>query len=194
MHDPTRVAETHWLRPPMVSAPSPDDINKTAIYAISPAFLQSHAGVFRRTPIFQIWAHVVGELPPINNISRLLESDLAPTLTTLNDAVACFRGVKRPYDDEPNGDSVLIYVLNPAASIEYEVDMACVAKAVKVPANTALTVQVKPRKSLQISANNVDGIVTRLEFVSCGGGDNQIILPKRHADRYGELLWMRDPR
>jgi hypothetical protein len=193
MHEPVSPAERHWLRPPLVPAPAAQDFDKPAIYEISPSFLQSHAGIFRRTPIFQVWTHLVGELPPINNVSRLAKGALVPTLTTLDDSVACFEGVNRPYCEEANGESVLVYILRPEVSIAYEPDMACLAKAVRVPAKTVLTVQVQPRKTLQTAADNVDGIVTRLEFVSCGEEDG-LILPQRHSDRYGKLLWKRNPK
>jgi hypothetical protein len=188
-------SERHWLRPPTISAPDPYDREKTVQYEISKQFIECNAAVFRRSPVFQVWAHIVGELPPINNISRLNRNDVRPTLTTLADSVACFRGVKRPYDDEKDGNSVLVYVLNPTVTIDYEPDMVCLAKAVTVPLNTALTVQVKPTKSLQNVSSTLDvvgltqssGTVTRLEFVS-GNGETPI-LPYQHADRYLERLW-----
>jgi hypothetical protein len=179
---------THWLKPPVVKAPDPFGYQSSVLLSISPHFIERSAGVYRRTAIFQTWTHVVGTLPPINNIGRLAASPHAPTLTTLADSVACFRGVNRPYDDEKNGESVIIYVLNPSVSIEYEVDMACVARGVKVPADTALTVQVKPGKSLQIDGHDIFGMVTRLEFVSGDGGNP--ILPKGHSTRYLQRLWL----
>lgn len=177
----------HWLSPPNIVAPSPDDQSKRILLGISQEFVDRNAAVFRRTPVYQIWTHLVGELPPINNVSRLMDGDLPPTITTLNESVACFRGVNRPYDDEENGDSVLVYVLNPSVTVAYLGDLACMARAVKVPANTALTVQVRLRKSLQTAGDNIHGTVTRLEFVAGSGG--QIILPAEHSERYAKLLW-----
>ena len=89
---------------------------------------------------------MVGDLPPINNIARVNRGNDVPTLMTLEESVACFRGVNRPYDDEAKGESVLVYVLNPVVTLEYIWDLVCIAKSVRVPSNTCLTVQVKPLK------------------------------------------------
>jgi hypothetical protein len=112
---------------------------------------------------------------------------MRPTVSTLNDSVACFRGVKRPCDGEKNGDSVLVYVLNPKVSVAYEPNMACLAKAVRLAANVVATVQVKLTRPLQNGGKNVCGIVTRIEFVLGDGGDP--LLPERHPERYSERLW-----
>lgn len=191
----------YWLRPPCVNAPDPEDRTKTVTYEVSELFTYTLAAASRLSPIFQMWAHVVGELPPINNVSRLARGEVIPTLTTLADSVACFRGVKRPYDDEEDGNSVLVYVLNPAVTLDRDISLVCLAKAVKVPLDTCLTVQVKPKKPLlsaESSLNNavtqaagtedkIHGVVTRLEFVS-GNGESPI-LPKRHEGRYHLKLW-----
>lgn len=158
----------------------------------------------RISPIFWIWAHVVGELPPINNISRFHQVEVVPSLTTLEESIACFQGVQRPYDDEEHGETVLIYVLNPSVSIDRDVNLVCPAKAVKVPSNTCLTVQVKPTNALHSSqialdsgsvmrsirpedAEIIHGVVTRLEFIS-GAGDRPV-LPKKYEERYHRRLW-----
>jgi hypothetical protein len=100
--------------------------------------------------------------------------------------------VKRPYDDEPAGESILVYVLNPEVTLEYVWDLVCVAKSVRVPSNTCLTVQVKPLKTpLRRENRDVEGVVTRLEFVSGDGGEPT--LPKRFEDRYIEQLWRTSP-
>lgn len=91
------TGQKHWLKPPLVTAPHPDDKTKTATYAISEHFTYCNAAVSRLSPIFQV--------------ARLGRGVVIPTLTTLADSVACFRGVKRPYDDEENGESVVVYVL-----------------------------------------------------------------------------------
>jgi hypothetical protein len=182
------LTTVHWLKPPPATAPDPFDRKKSVLLGISSHFVERSTGVFRRTSIYQIWTHTLAKLPPINNISRLGASPNKPTLTTLADSVACFSGVNRPYDDEPNGESVVVYVLNPAVSIEYEVDMACLARGVTVPADTALTVQVKPTNSLQIDGQDIFGLVTRLEFVSGDGG--RPVLPKGHSTRYLKRLWL----
>ncbi len=137
------IIEQEWLRPPDVSAPAPDNRQNQVKYWISDRWIRDCFSNFRRTPIFQTWAHVVGQLPPINNISKLADANPTPSLTTLNDAFACFRGLERPHDEELDGGSVVVYVLRPSISIDYESDMVCQAKARIIQPNLVLTVQVR---------------------------------------------------
>jgi hypothetical protein len=173
----------HWLKPPLVNAPSAKDCASTVIYKISEEFFEKNAYIYRRTPIFQIWTHVIGELPPINNVSSILKTGISPTISTLKDSIACFKGVKRPYDGEIDGCSILVYILNPRVSISYEPSMVCLAKAVRVPTNLAATVQVRLTDALQNGDKNVCGIVTRIEFVA--GDKGTPLLPEGHQER----LW-----
>jgi len=160
MHDPNRLAESFiGSRPPLVPSPSPEDPTKTSIFGVSPSFLHSHAGLscveLRSSKCGPTsWENCLR----LTIVSRLTESGLAPSLTTLNDSVACFRGVKRPYDEEDDGRSILIYVLEPEASIVFEPDMASVGEDCQSSGQYGADRTVKPTKSLQISATNVDGI------------------------------------
>lgn len=197
------TSNRHWLELPIVQAPSPDDRDKLINFAVSDDYVDTLVGASRLTPIFQLWTHTVGELPPINNVSRLRQGAVIPTLTTLEQSVACFRGVKRPYDDEQNGESVLVYVLNPMVTVARDVSLVCLAKAVIVPSNSCLTVQVKPTAALQVQsaplnsdvtrsfgsvdAEIIHGVITRVEFVP-GDGETPI-LPTKHEGRYQERLW-----
>jgi hypothetical protein len=177
----------HWLKFPQISAPDPENRNKLVSYRISENWVECNAAALRRTPIFQAWAHVVGQLPPINNIDKLEETTFTPTLTTLVDSIACFRGVKRPYDEQANGESIVVYVLNPEITIQYRPDMACVAEAVEVPRKSTLTVQVKPRNSLLSEDSIVAGEITRVEFLFAEGLVSR--LPSDYRDRYIDRLW-----
>lgn len=176
----------HWLDFPLVTAPGAAR-KETCKFAISPTFITKLSGNRRCTPIFQLWAHVIGELPPINNIGKVASASPTPTLSTLHSAVACYRGLKRPHDKESDGCSVLIYVLNPTVSIKFLPDMACLATPVNVPKNTVLTVQVRPDFTLQSSNVDINGVVTRLEFVSSANAEPT--LPEGVDERYAELLW-----
>ena len=138
-----------WLEIPHVEAASPLDPAEIISLAVSPIFVDLYSAIMRRSPIFQAWCHLAGSLPPINNISKVANSQPSPTTCTLKDALACFQGVNRPYVDEPTGDSVFVYVLTPRVSIIYEPSMVCVAKAVRVPKHSVLTVQATlTRKAL----------------------------------------------
>jgi hypothetical protein len=180
-----------WLTLPDIFAPSGASRRVVHQYRVSPEFVARSASISRNTPIMQIWAHIVGKLPPINNISRLAGATPTPTLTTLANSVGCFQGLKRPHDDEHDGDSVLIYILNPLVTIAYHADMVCLAKAVTVPKNTVLTVQVRPQHPLLAAESQLNGVITRLEFVSSDALDPT--MPVDHGTRYARLLW-RDMR
>jgi hypothetical protein len=119
---------THWTTPPDVTGPSPHDPNRQMKFGISRSFLVRLAEKNQLSDIWQIWAHVVGELPPINNIRRVMSAQDAPTILTLNDATACFEGAMRPYDGERDGASVLFYVLKPKTTLISSVDMVCRAQ------------------------------------------------------------------
>jgi hypothetical protein len=64
---------THWLKPPLVESPSPLDRNSIIKFRISEEYFEKNIFIRRRTPILQLWAHVIGVPPPINNISRILQ-------------------------------------------------------------------------------------------------------------------------
>jgi len=178
-----------WFDPPHVPAPAHDDPDRSVTYAISPVYIERNAAVVRRTPVFQVWTHLVGALPPIPGIQTLARRRVTPTLTTLHDAVACFRGLARPLNGERRGESTLIYVLNPAVSIAYEPAMTCVARAVTVPPNTVLTVQVQPIETLPVDSHMVSGTVTRLEYVFSDSAESA--LPDSYQTRYLEKMWQR---
>ncbi|TCA53734.1 hypothetical protein [Rhizobium leguminosarum] len=155
--------------------------------AFSNDIISSYTKFNRRTPLFQAWCHVLGKLPPINNIGKFERGDPKPTLTTLHNSVACFGGLKRPHDDEEDGRSVLIYVLDVKYSLEYYPDMACLARIVEVPANSVFTVQVRPSNPLQSEVEGVNGMVTRIEPVF--NSPEHPTLPAGFDSRYLERFW-----
>jgi hypothetical protein len=178
---------TNWLAFPTVMAPNPKRGETNLTLVVSETFIQRNSSNNRNTPILQLWAHVIGQLPPINNISKVAGSSITPTLLTLNDATACFGGINRPHDDEENGHSVLVYVLNPKVSIQFEPSMTCQARSVVVPPKSVLTVQVRPAFSGQAVDQGVNGIVTRLEFVV--NDEKEPLLPKGFQVRYDKMFW-----
>jgi hypothetical protein len=137
--------------------------------------------------MFQLWAHLVSVVPPINNISILEKGPLKPDLTTLKNSVACFRGVKRPYDDEAHGESVIIYVLNVGVTLGFDPTSPCMAKSVKLSTDALLTIQVKRTGPLREGDIDIVGIVTRIERVI--GEGSAPCLPYGYEERYGERLW-----
>ncbi|MGZ7868237.1 hypothetical protein ACXR8U_21595 [Methylobacterium radiotolerans] len=185
----TAGSTPHWRSPPVVEAPCPEDRARTLRFGIS-ADLTGHGRAnWRQTPLFMAWAHLVGQLPPINNASYALRNGLTPTFTTLKDAKACFRGLKRPHNNEDDGSSVLVYVLKLAATLQYDTKgaMVCPMSVLLMPSAAVLTVQVRLAASLQEPVNGIDGIVTRIEPVA--GEKPEHALPVGHADRYAHRCW-----
>ena len=188
-----------WLKLPDVKAPGLDR-KATVTYRISPEFVQKNTNINRATPVMQLWAHVVGQLPPINNIGRLATGKPVPTTTTLHQSVALFQGLNRPHDDEKDGDSVLVYVVNPAVTIAYQTDMVCVARAVPLPKNTVLTVQVRLKHPLLQEDSQLDGVITRLEFVSSdpldshGAGRSWNSIREAHLAGYETMTQLDTPQ
>ena len=154
---------------------------------VSQEFINTHMEIRRLTPLYQFHAHVLGRLPQINLISKLENSALVPDLTTLNDSTALFEGIKRPHDDEDNGDSVLIYVLRPTISIEWAATMSVMAQAIVPPQNSVLTVLVRTNLDLQDDAGPIHGCVTRVEWVK-SSPDSQF-LPNNSDQRYETKHW-----
>jgi hypothetical protein len=179
--------EGHWSNPPIVEAPCHSDRSKPVRYGISDDLTGVRTRNFRHTPLFMVWAHLIGELPPINAIGKLADSEITPTLCTLADATACFQGVQRPHSREPNGDNVLTYVLKPKVTIEFASDMACLARAVSPSVAFALTVQVVLAQTLHDEIKGVTGLITRIEAVACDLGDPT--LPVEYQDRYRMRCW-----
>ena len=157
-------------------------------FIISQEFLDTHFKVNRLTPIFQTSAHLFARLPEINLIGRVSGGQPAVHLTTLDDAYACFEGIQRPHDDEDNGDSVLVYVLRPLVTIERVVSMTCQAGPLVPPPDCVLTVLVRTNLGLQDAEGNIDGVVTRLEWVLADGKDKT--LPKNAESRYKVAHWI----
>ena len=176
----------NWKTFETIDAPAADQ-NKRIRLSVSQEFVDKHLEANRLTPIFQVSSHIYGRLPDINLISQVQNADPTTHLTTLDDAIACFEGIERPHDDELNGDTVLIYVLRPSASIQRQAGMGCQA-AVVVPAkSTVLTVLVRTNLALQDDGGDINGCITRIEWVFAGDDG----LPKSHEKRYTTLRWIK---
>ena len=184
---PMATLPKHWLSFPNVDAPSAEDRNKKVRYTVSEDFVQRNFEMGRCSLIFQLWTHVVGELPPIGDLNRLGSRLLAPAITTLGDCVACFRGVRPRYYDEEEGDSLLVYVLNPATTVVYERTLAYTIAGANVPSDACLTVHVRPVRFLQNNDEAVRGVITRLEFIHGEGA--KPLLPKGYSTRYSREHW-----
>lgn len=176
----------NWREPPLVSARSWEDNSRIVQFAVSDDVTGRGRTNWRSTPLYQLWTHLLGQLPPINNASVAQGDGVNITFSNLQDATSCFMGVERPYIDRDNGENVLTYVLAVTGSVEHHPRMAAPIRAIAVPDGLCLTVQVCLTHPLQKDDTGVCGSITRIEFVRSESGTN---LPIEHSDRYGTRCW-----
>ena len=183
------MAETQldWRNPPNITAPSPDKGGAEIYLEVSNDILSPARNNFRKTPLFQVWTHLLGCPPPIPNVSILEHDDLQPTYQTLHDASSCFKGIKRPINNQENGAEVITYVLNPENTVECVPRMGASIRAQKTAPRYLLTVQIVLNGSLQLEGKDIEGRVTRIEIVKVDSVNDR--LPIGHENRYGSRLW-----
>jgi hypothetical protein len=174
--------------PPLVFAPSPADPAVKVSLEISPKTLKKLIDAHLRVALFQGWAHVVGELPPVPNWHKMVAEHPHRRLGSLKDAHACFRGVHRPYGPENDGETVFVYVIATPDTVGWVSSLACVADIIPAPEGTLMTVQVRGASALQPNHGGVWGTITKWEFVRAD--PEQPLLPNDFANRYGEQLWL----
>jgi hypothetical protein len=176
-----------WRNPPLVTASSHEDKIKKVQYSISADLTGTKRLNWKRTPLYWVWVHLLGKLPPFTNAGIIQRDGVSPTFSTLLDATACFQGVERPHNTEDNGNSVLVYVLKPSATVEYAVRMGAPIRAIELPTTHVLTVQVCLTTSLHTDGSAISGIVTRFEPVVA---DTDLpMLPEQHKERYRIRHW-----
>ncbi len=176
------------FQPPLVIAPSPDDRATQVMLEISPKTLKKILDSHLRVSLFQAWGHLVGELPPVPNVKKLTAEHPNRRIVSIRDAHACFRGVRRPYGGADYGQDVYVYVISTPDTICWRSSLACVADINPAPEGTLMTVQVRAASALQPTDPGVWGTITKWEFV--GASPEQPHLPRDHAERYDERLWL----
>jgi hypothetical protein len=186
---PSLKPDYDLFQPPHVVAPSPAGDGSMVELEISDGTLEKIIRAQLRVPLFQCWAHLVGEIPPVNNGFKLLVDNPGCEPAALRDACACFKGVRRPYGNEDYGDDVFVYVISTRYTVTWRPDMACVAEIVEAPEGTVMTVQVRPASALQPQDSSVWGVITKWEFV--GASTEHPDLPDYFDERYNERLWPR---
>lgn len=184
---PAVIDKFPWADFPLLDAPSPTERAPIKLQ-LSRAFIIGNLRKNLRTPIYQCWAHLVGVVPPVPNIGFLKERGSLPSLTTLNDAHACFRGVSRPHGSELDGGRVFTYVLKVPLTVRFDDTPPVSVPAVqRLDDDIVLAVYVEAVEGLQINGESVWGAVLRIELVETDGGGQA--LPVDHESRYDERLW-----
>jgi len=176
-----------WIDLPDVLCPSPWDRTKFEMVHVSDEAIHRYYRARRPEPIYAAWAHLVGGLPPINNVGSVAVGEPKVTLCTLKDAHACFQGVERPCGIEEDGKSVYAFILKVDTTLAYHPSMVCVATARVAPPNTVLAVLVRFNDPLHGESVEVDRTILRWEFVKAD--KSEPLLPKDYKTRYAKKMW-----
>lgn len=184
---PRLIEQYPWARLPTVVAPSPENRSETITLEVSKPFILGNLHKRFRTPMLQTWFHLTGVWPPVPNLMALPEGECQPG--TLLDAVACFRGIKRPCLDEDDGDSVLVYILKPESTLVFDDRPPLPHPVIKMlDKDLLLAAYVRlAERSIAAAGGKVSGCVTKLETLEAGPGEPG--LPLDHFERYEKRVW-----
>jgi hypothetical protein len=167
-----------WLKfSETILAPSPEDKITPCNFRVSSRDSYRLAQLGRRQLIFEFWSVVIGVPPPVPNVAarnRPLERDL----TSLIEAHALFRGIKRPFAQDDDGGDVLAYILKPRNVYEYEPNMVSVASKILVPDDVVFVTYVC-LDSVGDVPGPVRGTITHWGFVDA---DDPADLGHAHQD------------
>lgn len=187
---PQKPEKPHLNALPDVLAPCPDTGQGEVLLAVSKSTVDKLVVARRRTDLFMGWAHLVGEMPPVNNAELVRRAD-HPTsaIRSIADTHACFKGVNRPYDQDGTGKDIYVFIISSPHTVRWQSDMRTVCGIHPTPDGTLLTVQVRKGTSLQECAPGIWGVIAKWEFVNADRERTEY--PEGFDERYGSLLWHR---
>lgn len=140
--------------------------------------------------MFQAWAHLVGEMPPVNNAELVRRAEYPDAhFGCLSEAHACFKGVQRRYDDDDNGTDIYVYIIRTGHTVRWQSDMRTTVGFFPAPEGALLTVQAKPSVALQGCQEGIWGAVVKWEFVNADAERTEY--PDGFSARYDTLVWQR---
>lgn len=180
------VASPDWLAfPQTVRARSPFDRSKVVELRVARGDLLKAAGLRRRQPAYEFWSMILGTVPPVPGADRFAPEG-ATGLIALQDAHACFRGVRRPCAEDDDGDQMVAYVLKPTAFFMYEARPPIMfLRREPVPKDLVFVAYAKLDAPCE-QAPNI-GVLTHWQFVEADETDAN--LPEDFNGRYTERLW-----
>lgn len=176
-----------WLDfPATVVARSPFDKGKTCRWRLAREDATKAALARRLQPIWEFWSVVIGEPPPVPNVKAWgVNHPAEEGLTSLVEAHACFRGIRRALAEDDDGDDVVAYILRPRYFYEHAINMVCAAAKRATP--PGLVYVVHARLDVPTAEASVIGVVTHGGFV--GSDTDDLSLPEDHSSRYKSRLW-----
>jgi hypothetical protein len=180
--------------PSTVLGRSPFSREQLCRYRFAQHDLRKDAQQKKYQPFFSAWSLVLGRLPPVPNASRLGSQLQSCPLTSLEDAHACFRGVKRPIADDNHGFDVFAFITKPKFYAKYAPGMVCQVALAPVPSDLVFVTYVRidhnagGRKRLRSEPGaRLTGIVTHWGLVeACPLNPD---LPIDHEERYRTRVW-----
>ena len=185
--DQSKEKRDFWSLPSVV-APSPTDPSVFVELQVSGSTTEKLVQARRATDMFQAWAHLVGETPPVNN-ADLIRKTQHPNIeiACLRAAHACFKGVNRRYDGDDTGGEIYVYVIKTDYTVRWQSSLTTTVGFFSSPPNTLLTVQVRFNDSLQADDKGISGEIVKWEFVKADESEKNF--PTGFGDRYDTLLW-----
>lgn len=180
--------------PNSLIARSPFNKEQAAYYRFSKLSLAKMDAAKRRQPILDAWTCVFGRVPPVNNSSILEKHGASKNLVSLTDALACFRGVKRPVGDDKYGFDTFAFVTRPRWAARYQPSMSCLITWFPVPEDLLFVTYVRldqpavGRYGSQAARGlAVRGVVSHWQFVESEPGECD--MPVGYQERYRRRLW-----
>ena len=167
-----------------VRSKSFDDPSKAMTLEVDAGWVRQNARHARIQPLFDFWALVKGEPPPINCIGHH-EGYVFPELSGMWGSHALFRGLKRPVDVSDEGDGVYVFLSMPPVFYRSIGDMVCLAKLRDAPKNAVFACYV--RRYEQETEDGFSGRVVAWEWVRADQNDPN--LPADWQERYEEERW-----
>jgi hypothetical protein len=177
------VIAPDWLDlPASIRARAPDNRNRAIRVRVHREDVLKQAMNRRRQPGYDFWGCLNGRSPPVPH--RIEDPDAG--LTSLFDAHALFKGVRRPIAEDGAGDRFLAYVLKPRFHFVYDPrpPLMMTHKDLVAP---DLVFVAYVRLDHPEDEGQFRGVLTHWHFVECD--PRNAMLPLEYDKRYDNQLW-----
>jgi hypothetical protein len=184
-----------WQNPPQtIIGRSHLDRTAPAIFRISKNSVARMESVRRRQPLFDLWTAICGEVPPVNNSSKLKDNLAYSQLQTLKDAYACFQGLKRAAGSDVHGFDFLAYISKPRWGVRFIPSLSCSNEWFAVPEDLVFVTYVRLDQPVEgrygtalTKGQTVKGMITHWQYVEYDPLNQN--LPIDSEERYRRRLW-----
>lgn len=177
-----------WLTfPRIIVAPSPVARHLKVNYRVSGKNALKGYLSGRRHVAFELWSLVLGMPPPVPNVDCPANHPSVAGLMGIGSAHACFKGVRRPFNEDNQGDNVFVYVTKPSHRYVYRPEMVTVAWKENVPDDLVFVTCVCPDEPFEPDGVHSCGVVTHWGFFECD--EEEQMLPVDFGQRYRRRLW-----